>query len=1472
MKSLSTALFALVAASGIAQAGVTKDEIARKAQQQAALLAASPSIDLLRLTDGQLQPFSVTAPTANCDSATPDVIIHDDGVAENGYGWNASANVGRQGDKFTPLVYPATVGTVCMAFITNAGVTSFNFDIAVYADDGSGGAPGTELGRMTFVGHPMNITGVPATPTFEAFDISSMALNIGSGSVYIATEWNAAVEPAGVFIAADQSTTTPLNGGYQRANADPWAPIVSTRADYRALFIRATMPSAGPGAPSLSKAFAPTQVLAGVPSTLTITLRNNSQPTAAVLDADFVDTLPAGLLVAATPNASTTCTGTLTANAGAGTVTLASGASIPASDSCTITVDVSAAADGTYVNTIAAGALSTQHGNNANPANATLTVGYTFPQPYPPVTFPSAVEPITHVVFAGIDNTTSPTVNGTPALENFTAISGNVAPGGTFHIKVEGNTNGSFTTKVNVFFDWNQNGAFDAGEEVQLGDLVNSTGVDGKTVEADITVPVTALSGSTRMRVMKKWNAYAAPNNSAGYGQAEDYTLNIAPATTAPTVAKAFVPAQVAAGDPSTLTITLNNLDNTADAELLSDFTDTFPPNVVVAATPNAATTCVGGTVTAAAGSGSVTLVSGAKIPGSGSCTVTVDVESAVNGTYTNTIPVAALHTDMGDNPFAASANLKIGFTFPEPYCAFNVTSNVEPITHVVFDGIDNTTSPTVNGTPALEDFTAIVGNVAPGDTLTMTLQGNSDGSFTNYFMVYVDWNHDGDFADAGESYAAGSITNSTGTDSQQAVSSIAVPAGALLGPTRMRITKKYNSATASACESVSYGQAEDYTLLVSPPTPKVAKAFSPSSVQEGGTSVLTITLTNPTAANATLTAPLVDTLPGDLTVTAASTNCGLIIGGGGMVPSANSITLPAGVVLPAGGSCAITATVQTATPGTYVNTIAAGALQTDQGNNALPATATLTVTPTPPPLATFTPGSFAFTVAVDATASDTLTIANGAGRLPLTFSIDSRDVMRPRARASALTARATAPRVNLQPVSLAAGGRSGGSRHAAPLYNPLATYTFQWDDGSYEDSIGLGSSAAGTESGAVWINRFAVTEAVTIDSISIMWPTQSSGSMVGLQPNLVVYYDADADGDPSNAVRVGSDQLVTIASEDAFETYTTNFVVPGAGDVYVGFVDQWALAGGYTPRYYPAAIDQDSASAGMSWVAGAGTPPTDVDNLGNNDLVGVIDDFGLAGNWLIRATATSGGGSTCTGAVLSWMSASPASGTVNGGASTAVTITVDPSAGSLVPGSYSAELCITTNDPTHGLVAIPVSVTVTPGDYIFCSGFEDGETGACPLPTAGGGDIVTGIINQPLVQDGDGSTFDFVTGQFGTYDAGRVDDINIYDFGSGMYVYWYGDMASLAVGGVVDAGGTEFAVLHSGDTIGPASTISAASIPMANWIGGTDGYIGIAFENEDTGELNYGYIHMTTGSPDGYPAQWLEYAYDKTGAAITIP
>ncbi|MBX3700788.1 MAG: choice-of-anchor J domain-containing protein [Dokdonella sp.] len=221
------------------------------------------------------------------------------------------------------------------------------------------------------------------------------------------------------------------------------------------------------------------------------------------------------------------------------------------------------------------------------------------------------------------------------------------------------------------------------------------------------------------------------------------------------------------------------------------------------------------------------------------------------------------------------------------------------------------------------------------------------------------------------------------------------------------------------------------FTVTASTTPPTVSKSFTPDTVFVNQSSVATITLSNSAATPAVLTAPLVDALPGGLSVSGATTTCLLGVGGSRPAPMA-SVTLPAGATIPANGSCTVDITVSTSTPGSYVNTIAAGALQTDQGNNAAAATATLTVNAYPPPLATFTPTSFAFTVQADQTATDTLNIANAAGHDPLTFSIDSRAAMLPRARASALTARATAPRVNLQPVSLAAGGRSGGSRHAA--------------------------------------------------------------------------------------------------------------------------------------------------------------------------------------------------------------------------------------------------------------------------------------------------------------------------------------------------------------------------------------------------------------------------------------------------------
>jgi len=124
-------------------------------------------------------------------------------------------------------------------------------------------------------------------------------------------------------------------------------------------------------APTLTMNFSPSTVAMNTPTSLTITL-SNGNASAATLTSDLVDTFPSGLVSAA--NASTTCTGGSGIVQTGTSVTLGAGATIPATGSCTIHVDVAAVVSGDLVNTIMAGALVTDQGSNAAAASATLTV------------------------------------------------------------------------------------------------------------------------------------------------------------------------------------------------------------------------------------------------------------------------------------------------------------------------------------------------------------------------------------------------------------------------------------------------------------------------------------------------------------------------------------------------------------------------------------------------------------------------------------------------------------------------------------------------------------------------------------------------------------------------------------------------------------------------------------------------------------------------------------------------------------------------------------------------------------------------------------------------------------------------------------------------------------------------------------------------------------------------------------------
>lgn len=160
---------------------------------------------------------------------------------------------------------------------------------------------------------------------------------------------------------------------------------------------------------------------------------------------------------------------------------------------------------------------------------------------------------------------------------------------------------------------------------------------------------------------------------------------------------------------------------------------------------------------------------------------------------------------------------------FPAPYCGpIAFTTNVEPITLVQFAGIDNSSTATAAlASGAHEDYTAVFGSVFAGSSYTITLKGNTDGNYTNRFMVFADWNQDGDFADANEAYTiTQTIVNSTGVDAVVATQSLSVPGTALPGSTRMRVKKIFGTTNyADPCLGAAYGQVEDYSLTVSLPS-----------------------------------------------------------------------------------------------------------------------------------------------------------------------------------------------------------------------------------------------------------------------------------------------------------------------------------------------------------------------------------------------------------------------------------------------------------------------------------------------------------------------------------------------------------------------------------------------------------------------------------------------------------------------------
>lgn len=362
---------------------------------------------------------------------------------------------------------------------------------------------------------------------------------------------------------------------------------------------------------------------------------------------------------------------------------------------------------------------------------------------------------VTNVTFGGINNTSGATAGG---YADYTALTGQIAAGTTAAFAATG----SLSTYFRVWIDYNQDGDFtDAGELIY-------TFNGGGPYSGSIAVPLTATLGLTRMRVHQGLNT--APCGSTTNGETEDYTINITQQPV-PVCAAGFSPASGAVN---------------ACAEVLSWQSALYATGYKV---------YLGQTAT------SLALVS--------TQTATTYATSGLTTGQTYYWKVVP-YNGTGDAVGCGVNEFSNGVCYCPAGSRF--VHNDLYINNINFAGISNASGTAGGG---YQNFTAIIGQAAAGTTQTFTATGVGYDFSDSELRVWIDYNRDGDFTDAGELLYSANRRNGAFT------TSIAIPPGVSPGVARMRVRiyylngVMYNSTT---CGDSEYGQVEDYSINILPP------------------------------------------------------------------------------------------------------------------------------------------------------------------------------------------------------------------------------------------------------------------------------------------------------------------------------------------------------------------------------------------------------------------------------------------------------------------------------------------------------------------------------------------------------------------------------------------------------------------------------------------------------------------------------
>lgn len=421
-----------------------------------------------------------------------------------------------------------------------------------------------------------------------------------------------------------------------------------------------------------------------------------------------------------------------------------------------------------------------------------------------------------------------PFANPAPHYDTFLTYSTTLTRGDSYPLTIQLG-NGANDQTAAVWIDFNQNGVFESLERVfSRQDTAN---VGNHRVRGNIQVPVGALLGTTRMRVGTKYG-FGVPDpcvNSNGVDWSQDfhdYSVEI----TAPVV-QSFEEATCA--HPSLEEVTPGSSGNlilqvvvemnasgtlspqVADSFRFSSLGTTNPADITAArlyytgkgssfTNPQQVGSTVSNPGTFFSISANQQLKAGRNYfwlvyDVSSSAVRSNEIDARCNAVY-------ILGNSRVPDVVSPSGSREIGYCSSvgtQPWFLYvgQVQLNTINITSFYGTGYSN--------------FTFLSTTLMRGQKYGLTLLfGNSVNSGVG--RVWMDWNRDGDFDDAGELVnTVNWIASQQSPNTTPVTDSITVPTNAVVGETRMRVSIQYTPPPGPCTNPIQIGEVEDYTINV---------------------------------------------------------------------------------------------------------------------------------------------------------------------------------------------------------------------------------------------------------------------------------------------------------------------------------------------------------------------------------------------------------------------------------------------------------------------------------------------------------------------------------------------------------------------------------------------------------------------------------------------------------------------------------